>query len=350
MDSIGSCFLAKYSQNCCVLKTIWAPVLSIFIPEPSLDQEFTMSSLRTTPFWLAMLTLSLSTSALLEPRQAASPLYLFNFGDSYTQNGFVFDITGPLPTSSDPTGHPAIGTDTVAGGPAYPEWLTVTYNKTLVFDYDFGYGGATVNRSLIAPGGNINSGIATFEEQVDSYFAPMFSSGDNGLVPWTGATSIFTAFFGINDILVSCPTNPPQSLEDEVLESYFNSATALYDYGARNFLFINVPPFDRSPSGCGSCNTTYCNDIIESANSGLATDLGTWAQGLPGVNAQLYDLHSFMSGVLDNPTAYGFTDATCADDGSLPCVWWNVSTLHPGYAFHQIWAQDMVGVLSELGF
>ena len=158
--------------------------------------------------------------------ESSDPIFFFNFGDSYTQNGFVFDIDGPLPSPGNPTGHPALGTNTFSNGLVYTEWLATTYNNTEVFDYDFGWGGATINASIVAPS---STSIATFEEQVTQYFEPMFSSQDGGAVPWTGQNSIFSIFFGINDISRSCAS---QDTQKALLDSYFNLATGLYDAGA----------------------------------------------------------------------------------------------------------------------
>ena len=89
-----------------------------------------------------------------------------------------------------------IGTATFSAGPVYVEWLVITVNNTEVFAYDFAYGGATISNSIVKAG---SDQIATFEEQVNEYFIPKFSSGDGGLVPWNGDNSIFTVFFGINE-------------------------------------------------------------------------------------------------------------------------------------------------------
>ena len=280
------------------------------------------------------------------PRQTSNPLYFFNFGDSYTQNGFVFDLSGTLPSPGNPTGHPAVGSTTWSLGPVYTEWLVTQYNNTNVFDYDFGWGGATVNASIVSPS---SASIATFEEQVTKYFEPMFSSQDGGAVPWTGDNSIFSIFFGINDIIISCASAGTQAA---VLDSYFNLAANLYNAGARRFLFIGVPPVDRSPVGCNSdsCDPSVCSDIINSFNGQLAGRVEPWAQSLDGVTTSIYDFHAFMEGVLDNPTQYGFANATCAGNGNGTCIWQDQSALHTGYIFQSLVAQNMVGHLTPLGW
>ncbi|KAJ4492399.1 hypothetical protein C8R41DRAFT_724351, partial [Lentinula lateritia] len=74
---------------------------------------------------------------------ASAQNYWFSFGDSYTQTGFVTNDTLPAP------GNPL-------GNPVYPgyNWLdfgTTTYNNSLVLTYNYAYGGATIDSSLVAP-------------------------------------------------------------------------------------------------------------------------------------------------------------------------------------------------------
>lgn len=242
------------------------------------------------------------------------------------KNGFAFDISGTLPSADNPSGHPALGTQTFSLGLAYPEWLVTAYNNTEVLDYDFGWGGATVDASVVAP---VSTSIQTFDEQVTALFEPMFSSQDGGTVPWNGDNSIFSIFFGINDLTLSCADTDTQTA---ILDSYFSQATTLYNAGARKFLFIGVPPVDQSPVGCNNpnCDPATCSGIINTFNGQLAGMVQPWAQGLSGVTTSIYDFHVFMLDVLANPTAYGFADATCAGDGGNTCIWQDQSPLQYG--------------------
>jgi hypothetical protein len=70
-------------------------------------------------------------------------------GDSYSQTGF--DPTLAAPSSSDPLGNPTFPGWTTTGGPNYLGYLIETYNTSLMLDWNFSSGGATVNASLVAP-------------------------------------------------------------------------------------------------------------------------------------------------------------------------------------------------------
>ncbi|KAI4119894.1 MAG: hypothetical protein LQ345_000152 [Seirophora villosa] len=140
--------------------------------------------------------------------------YLFTFGDSFTSTSF--NINGPQPSPENPLGNPPYPGATSANGPNYVDFLTTTYNRSFIRTFNLGYGGATINPSLVgSPYGLI---VQSFRQQVQEEFLPTYAT--NSGVEWSGSNSLFTVFFGIND---------------------------LYAAGARNFLFMNVPPIDRSP-------------------------------------------------------------------------------------------------------
>ena len=65
------------------------------------------------------------------------------------------------------------------------------------------------------------------------------------------------------------------------------------------------------------------------------------------VTTVLYDSWSFMTKILDDPTAYGFPNATCIDDDGTSCIWWN--NYHPGMKYHLLQAEDMKPKLTKLG-
>lgn len=145
----------------------------------------------------------------------------------------------------------------------------------------------------------------------------------------------------------------------------------LYTAGARKFLFLNVPPTGRSPlfleqgdatvqqhaaylavynkqlkafvKGFKSNHTdvSYILWIFPSLHEDCAND--TMMQA----TAVLYDSWSFMTKVLDDPTTYGFADATCINEDGTSCVWWN--NYHPSAKYHELQADDMKCVLAPLG-
>ncbi|KAI4285791.1 MAG: hypothetical protein L6R38_000344 [Xanthoria sp. 2 TBL-2021] len=160
--------------------------------------------------------------------------YLFTFGDSYTSTSF--NIRGPQPNPQNPLGNPAYPGATSANGPNYVDFLTTTYNQSFIRTFNLGYGGATIDPSLLgSPYGLI---VQSFRQQVQEEFLPTYAT--NSGVEWSGSNSLFT------DVILSYGQRN-STLNFLLIKSYENLVHQLYAAGARNFLFLNVPPIDRSP-------------------------------------------------------------------------------------------------------
>ncbi|KAL8963916.1 MAG: hypothetical protein Q9183_004849 [Haloplaca sp. 2 TL-2023] len=123
--------------------------------------------------------------------------HLFTFGDSYTSTSF--NIRGTQPNEENPLGNPPYPGSTSSNGPNYVDFLTTTYNQSFLRSYNLGYGGATIDPSLVgSPYGYI---VQSFRQQVEDQFLPFYAT--NSGVQWTGSNSLFTVFFGINDVILS---------------------------------------------------------------------------------------------------------------------------------------------------
>lgn len=59
----------------------------------------------------------------------------FVFGDSYSATNF--DFNGVQPSADNPLGNPAYPGTTTSNGPNYVDYLTTTYNKSLLLTYKY---------------------------------------------------------------------------------------------------------------------------------------------------------------------------------------------------------------------
>jgi phospholipase/lecithinase/hemolysin len=102
------------------------------------------------------------------------------------------------------------------------------------------------------------------------------------------------------------------AFSDTLLNAEFALVTKLYNAGARNFLFINVPPTDRSPFmiAQGDWTITHLQPVIVTHNSKLAAKVSSFQSSNSGSKTYLYDSWSAFSKILDNYAAYGFTSNT----------------------------------------
>ncbi|KAF8163361.1 hypothetical protein B0H34DRAFT_795080 [Crassisporium funariophilum] len=89
-----------------------------------------------------------------------------------------------------------------------------------------------------ASGGDTVAGV---RRQIQHSFLPGVGTRP-AWAPWTTTDSLFVTWVGIND----CASSEDPSL---TIDKLFSLQEQLYDTGARNFLFIDVPPIHRSPAG-----------------------------------------------------------------------------------------------------
>ncbi|OOF96097.1 carbohydrate esterase family 16 protein [Aspergillus carbonarius ITEM 5010] len=289
--------------------------------------------MKLQPSWL--LASSLSTVAA----NTTSPTYFFTFGDSYSQTGFSTSSTQP--SASNPMGNPDLGIGTTTNGPNWIGYLTTTENSSLVLSYNLAVGGATIDNSLVsAYAGDVSSQVKLFE---DVYSTKPTSA------PWTSENAVFGVWIGINDIGNAFYNTDAETFTPKLTSRLQSLMQEIYDNGGRKFLFLNVPPTNRTPMFIDQGNETTAEvaSYLEVYNRNLKSMVEGWARERGDITTVFYDAWSFMSKVLNDPTAYGFPDATCINDDGTSCVWWN--NYHPGMKYHSLQAADMKKYLGSLG-
>ncbi|KII86059.1 carbohydrate esterase family 16 protein, partial [Plicaturopsis crispa FD-325 SS-3] len=243
-----------------------------------------------------------SSAPASTPTSDASANYWFSFGDSYTQTGFV--DTDTLPAPGNPLGNPPYPGYTAVGGTNWIDVDTVVYNTSLVLTYNYAYGGATIDASLVAP---YEPTVLSLTDQVGEFLDTAAST------PWTSGNALFSIWIGINDIGNSYYESGDRSaFSDTLLSAEFALVQKLYDAGARNFLWLNVPPVDRSPLTLaqGASAAALEKTVLDGFNTKLAAAIDSFAANNTGVKTWLYDSNAEFTTILDSPTTYGFADAT----------------------------------------
>lgn len=134
----------------------------------------------------------------------------------------------------------------------------------------------------------------------------------------------------------------------------FQSQEQLINAGARDFVYINVVPFDRSPDG--KIWLAVLALTAGGASPNLGPRISQWNTALPGyaadfanrhpkISVAVYDLHTLFTTVLDSPQKYGFKDATSGCHTS-DCIWVDEGP-HSTYGMHKIIAADMAHFLGN---
>jgi hypothetical protein len=257
-------------------------------------------------------------------------------------------------------GNPLIANQSTSNGANWVEYLTTNYNTTTTLTYDFAISGASI------PDGFSDEVLNLYEPR----FASLFSNGSNGReistkagsgLSWTSKRSIFASWIGINDInwcsLLFSPT--PHVTFQQCLtprtNEYFILMDSLYNTGARNFFFVNMPPLQRAPMV-----TENGQKIVDDYAKGVALFndhllpkyVNNFTATHQGVNSIIYDAHSFFSKILDHPQWYGFKNNYCYScigcHNVTGCFWAN--NYHPVWQVHERLAQDMVANLTSVGW
>ncbi|KAJ5616406.1 hypothetical protein N7537_001520 [Penicillium hordei] len=267
-------------------------------------------------------------------------------GDSYTQTEFTVDGTQPSTTNpmGNPMGNPTlgecyppeqiliiqIGTGTTSGGTNWVGYLTTLYNASPVLSYNFAVGGATIDNSIVdTKVKDVTSQVRDFELAYSEKPISAPWSSDNAVIGWGHQNA------------------QPSVLVPTLMAQYKFLIEKLYASGGRKFLFLNVPPTDRSPMAIkegSEAVKTYAtwmkayNDVmmIYVFISYIVSIKLTW----PQTTIVLYDTWSFMPKILDDPQTYGFPNAMYFNENGTSCIWWN--HYHPGQNHHKLQAADMI--------
>ena len=161
-----------------------------------------------------------------------------NSGDSHTETGFNLNDTKP--SASNQLGNPAFRGLTTSGG---PNWVgdPAKFNSELLI-YNFASGGATINASLVAPK---VIGAPSFIDQVTEFTSNLVPPPD--YAPWVSNSTLFAVWIGNTDVILGWNQSDWSTLCQQLIDSYFQQVQLLYTAGARNFVFAEVPPLERTP-------------------------------------------------------------------------------------------------------
>ncbi|KAF2096922.1 hypothetical protein NA57DRAFT_78512 [Rhizodiscina lignyota] len=260
--------------------------------------------------------------------------YLLLFGDSYSR--IEFNIHGKQPSKDDPLGNPAFPGDTTSGGVNWVGDLASIYNKSLTLVYDFAVGGATIDQKLIPPPGI----SVSFNDQVIEAI-PYLTKPRS--VPWPGKKSVVAIWFGQNDVQQAVIVrHDPSSIFGEAMSHYFANCEALYQAGARNFLFMKVAPIYKTPLAVVNY-TSEERDALSAGCDEFNNDLDTYAKSFggkhPDVTYHIYDPNPAFTDIIDTPKQNGAPDSLCFNPDGTTCLWLN--NYHPGVAIHKQVAKDI---------
>ncbi|EUC58286.1 GDSL-like lipase/acylhydrolase [Rhizoctonia solani AG-3 Rhs1AP] len=243
--------------------------------------------------------------------------YMFIFGDSYSTVSWA-PTTAPNPTAASPIGVEWPGVTSV--GSFQPNWVgyvTNGFNQSNLLAYDYAISG---------------SNITGYTSQIQTEFLPTAGQKPSDIT-WTADNSIFVSWIGINDL--ASATVPIESTIAQVMQQQQN----LYTLGARNFIFINVPPWDRAPQGT---TNTGLKERILTWNAQLTASALAFSNQNTDASTLVWSSWDTLNTLLNDPARYNLTSPTTVGGD----IW--KDDLHPTSAVHYRFANDLAGWLVSL--
>jgi phospholipase/lecithinase/hemolysin len=125
------------------------------------------------------------------------------------------------------------------------------------------------------------------------------------------SNTLVAIWIGINDINDSAKYDVHfPTFYDELMKTLFASIQILYSLGYRSYLFLNLPPLDRTPSNQAKASPSPNATQVAWFNDALAQHAGRLSRQHPDTNILLFDAHSALSDMMDHPAQYGILNTT----------------------------------------
>lgn len=243
---------------------------------------------------------------------AASFTDIYVFGDSLSDTGNLFAATGGLLPPNRFYSEGRASNDRL-----WIEYLAEDLGATTT---NYAFGGATT--------GSVNTTVPSLiglEQQITNFQATnAFANPDALYVVWAGSNDYLGA--GVTDTSV-----PVGNLA--------NSIATLADYGAENFLVVNLPDLGQLPATNNSVSSSSLTALANAHNSSLDTALNSLSVSYD-INIYDLDANSLFTDAIATPELFGFTNVTDACLTSPSCqnpdqyLFWD--NLHPTTATHEL--------------
>ncbi|KAH8758728.1 hypothetical protein BGZ57DRAFT_856402 [Hyaloscypha finlandica] len=288
------------------------------------------------------LSLSLLASAVLSApdfsaKEVSPFMYLITFGDSYSQTGF--SITGTKPSVSNPIGNPAFPGDTSSNGNNWITYLLHPSSDFTLLNYNFASGGATTDALLVKP---YQSTVLSLIDQVSLFTKNLSPLPSNSL---TASNTLIDIWIGVNDVGNAWSNANWPTLSQKIIDQYFSQVQELYASGARNFLFLTVPPIQKTPAVMAQPNSTQSAEgaAVGDYNELLVKAVDDFKAKNEGVTTWVYDTGDAFNTAIASPETHGAKDASCYNGDGTSCLWFN--DYHPGQAIHKLVAAGVAALV-----
>ena len=225
-----------------------------------------------------------------------------------------------MPSANDLLGNPPFPGYTTTNGPNWIGFYITQFNSSPVYSYNFAYGGATTDASLVAP---YEPTVLSFIDQVTQYETGLKTTPN--FAPWTSSNSLFAVWMGVNDVGNGWYQSNWSTTLDAIMTQYINQTQTLYNSGARNFLFLTVPPIQLTPNVAAQGASVQAQEAtaIAQYNNALTSKIAAFKAANAGVTTYVLNTTTSFMTAINNPTAYGAPNANCYNGDGVSCLWFN---------------------------
>jgi hypothetical protein len=171
--------------------------------------------------------------------------------------------------------------------------------------YNLAYGGATVDAAFVKP---YQPTVLSLKNQIQDEYIPAYGTPANTSAPWKASDSLHAFFIGINDVGGSWWLEDVATLYDQIFTLYGSLLDQVYETGARNFLFLSVPPVNLAP-------LTLEKDAWSVETEGKA--ITVWNEKLKNMTAAFDSRHKGTTKTFIHDT-YGVYSAAIKDPKAFP--------------------------------
>ncbi|KAJ7905205.1 hypothetical protein B0H13DRAFT_2334149 [Mycena leptocephala] len=235
-----------------------------------------------------------------------------------------------------------------ANGPNWVQTLTTVYNVAGTKMFNMAVPGATIDSAIVPPHLPTTLSVVDQVAQFTEFLAPKPVGAE-----WTSANALFAIWIGINDCTKGFTSTNATQLEFSgvLMDRLTTQIEVLYSSGARSFLFLTVPPIDRSPRFLEQdlSAIAFMKSAISTYNTQLFNTVNLFGASHPGFQGMVFDTHPVFNTLLDNADTFGFINSTGFCDAYIngtatgtteipPCAavsnyFW-LNSLHPLFTIH----------------
>jgi hypothetical protein len=115
--------------------------------------------------------------------------------------------------------------------------MVTEFNASLTYSYNFAFGGATVDASIVPPYDPAT--VLSLIDQVQLFSDNLAAKPD--YAPWTPENTVAGVWMGVNDVGSSWYAENSTEINAAVVGAYFEQLQILYDAGIRQLVLLNVP-------------------------------------------------------------------------------------------------------------